>query len=131
MQEIPDVGPVVAQSIADFFSEKHNIEVINKLSSDPVDIELKEEVDRRKVQDENNASKISGKTFVLTGTFPNLSREDVREKIENSGGKVTGSISKKTNYVVAGTAAGGKHDKAVKLGITVLDEAGLLQLLQH
>ncbi len=129
LQQIPDVGLVVAQSIADFFAEKHNIEVIEQCRS--VGIRWEEDVDVRKAQNGASASGISGKTFVLTGTFPNLSREDVREKIENSGGKVTGSVSKKTNYVVAGTAAGGKHDKAVKLGITVLDEAGLLQLLQH
>ena len=129
LHQIPDVGLVVAQSIADFFAEKHNIEVIEQFRS--VGIRWKEDVDVRKAQNGASASGISGKTFVLTGTFPNLSREDVRKKIENSGGKVTGSISKKTNYVVAGTAAGGKHDKAVKLGITVLDEAGLLQLLQH
>jgi len=131
MQEIHDVGLVVAQSIADFFAEKHNIEVINKLFSDPVNIELKEDVDIRKMQDGNNASKISGKAFVLTGSLPNLSREEATEKIENLGGKVTGSVSKKTNYVVAGTAPGSKYDKAVELGVTVLDEAGLLQLLQH
>jgi len=129
LHQIPDVGLVVAQSIADFFAEKHNIEVIEQFRS--VGIRWEEDVDVRKAQNGASASGISGKTFVLTGTFPNLSREDVRKKIENSGGKVTGSISKKTNYVVAGTAAGGKHDKAVKLGITVLDEAGLLQLLQH
>ena len=131
LQVIPDVGHVVAQSITDFFSEKHNIKVINKFFSKPVDIELKEEVDIRKIQDGSNTSKISGKTFVLTGALLNLSREDAKEKIENLGGKVTSSVSKKTNYVVAGTAAGSKYDKAVELGVVILDEAGLLQLLQN
>jgi DNA ligase (NAD+) len=131
LQEIPDVGLVVAQSIADFFAEKHNIEVINKLFSDPVNIELKENVDVLKIQDDNNANRINGNTFVLTGTLPNLSREEVKGKIEKLGGKVTGSVSKKTNYVVAGTAPGSKYDKAIKLGVTVLDEAELLQLLQN
>jgi len=129
LQQIPDVGLVVAQSIADFFAEKHNIEVIQQFRS--VGIRWEEDVDVQKAQNGASTSGISGKTFVLTGTFPNLSREDVREKIENLGGKVTGSVSKKTNYVVSGTAAGGKYDKAVKLGVTVLDEAGLLQLLQR
>jgi DNA ligase (NAD+) len=92
---------------------------------------LKEEVDIRKIQDGSNTSKISGKTFVLTGALPNLSREEVKGKIEKLGGKVTGSVSKKTNYVVAGTAPGSKYDKAIKLGVTVLDEAELLQLLQN
>jgi len=131
LQQIPDVGLVVAQSIADFFAEKHNIEVIEKFFSDQVGIELKENVDVLKIQDDNNANRINGKTFVLTGTLPNLSREEVKGKIEKLGGKVTGSVSKKTNYVVAGTAPGGKYDKAVELGVTVLDEAELLQLLQH
>jgi DNA ligase (NAD+) len=131
LQVIPDVGHVVAQSITDFFSEKHNIKVINKFFSKPVDIELKEEVDIRKIQDGSNTSKISGKTFVLTGALLNLSREDAKEKIENLGGKVTSSVSKKTNYVVAGTAAGSKYEKAVELGVVILDEAGLLQLLQN
>jgi len=92
---------------------------------------LKENVDVLKIQDDNNANRINGNTFVLTGTLPNLSREEVKGKIENLGGKVTGSVSKKTNYVVAGTAPGSKYDKAIKLGVTVLDEAELLQLLQN
>lgn len=131
LQVIPDVGLVVAQSIADFFSEKHNIEVINKLFSGPVNIELKEEVVIRKTQVGNNTSKISGKTFVLTGALPNLSREDAKEKIESLGGKVTSSVSKKTNYVVVGTAVGSKYDKAVELGVVILDEAKLLELLKN
>ncbi len=74
--------------------------------------------------------KAGGKIFVLTGSLPNLTREDAREKIEAVGGKVTGSVSAKTDYVVAGADPGSKYDKAVELGITVLDEAGLLQLLR-
>jgi DNA ligase (NAD+) len=73
--------------------------------------------------------KAGGKIFVLTGSLPNLTREDATEKIEAVGGKVTGSVSAKTDYVVAGADPGSKYDKAVELGITVLDEAGLLQLL--
>ena len=75
--------------------------------------------------------KLGGKTFVLTGTLPNLSREDAKGKIEALGGKVAGSVSKKTDYVVAGSEPGSKYDKAVELRITILDEAGLLQLVQE
>ena len=73
---------------------------------------------------------VRGKTFVLTGTLSNLTREDARERIESAGGKVTGSVSKKTDYVVAGADPGSKYEKAVELGIAILDEAGLLQLLE-
>lgn len=129
LQKIPDVGLIVAQSIADFFAEKHNIDVIKKLFS--VGIELIENVDVRKTQDNDNANLINGKIFVLTGTLSNLSREMVTERIENMGGKVTGNISKKTNYLVAGNAPGSKHDKALELGVDILNEAELLELLQH
>jgi len=129
LQKIPDVGLIAAQNIADYFSEKHNIDVIKKLFS--VGIELIENVDVRKTQDNDNANLINGKIFVLTGTLSNLSREMVTERIENMGGKVTGNISKKTNYLVAGNAPGSKHDKALELGVDILNEAELLELLQH
>jgi NAD-dependent DNA ligase len=74
--------------------------------------------------------RVSDKTFVLTGALPSLSREEVKERIELAGGKVTGSVSKKTDYVIAGDDPGSKYDKAIELGITILDEAQLLQLLQ-
>ena len=129
LQKISDVGLIVAQSIADFFAKKHNIEVIRKLFL--VGIELIENVDVRKTQDNDNTNLISGKIFVLTGTLSNLSREMVAERIENMGGKVTGNISKKTNYLVAGNAPGSKYDKALELGVDILNEAELLELLQH
>jgi DNA ligase (NAD+) len=72
---------------------------------------------------------MAGKTFVLTGTLPHLTREDAKERILQSGGKVSGSVSKKTDYLVAGADPGSKHDKALKLGVAVLDEDGLLKLL--
>ena len=75
------------------------------------------------------SSALAGKTFVLTGTLPTLSREDATAKIEAAGGKVSGSVSKKTHYVVAGEEAGSKLEKARSLGVQILDEAGLLRLL--
>ncbi|HJT50830.1 MAG TPA: BRCT domain-containing protein, partial [Nitrosospira sp.] len=125
-----DIGPVVAQSIADFFAEKHNREVIEQLRA-PGGLRWKEEAGTKIKLDSNpSAGKVSGKIFVLTGTLPNLGREDARERIEGAGGKVTGSVSKKTDYVVVGADPGSKYEKAVELGIPVLDERGLLQLLQ-
>jgi DNA ligase (NAD+) len=128
LQKIPDVGLIVAQSITDFFVEKHNIDVIRKLFS--VGIELIENGEVRKTQDNDNANLINGKIFVLTGTLSNLSREIVTERIENMGGKVTSNISKKTNYLVAGNAPGSKHDKALELGVDIIDETELLDMLQ-
>lgn len=125
LQQIADVGPVVAQSLADFFAEPHNRGVIEQLRAAGVHWQEGEGA----VQIPVHA--ISGKIFVLTGALPNLSREDAKEKIEALGGKVSGSVSKKTDYVVAGADPGSKHDKAVELGISILDEAGLLQLLEE
>jgi DNA ligase (NAD+) len=126
LQEVPDVGPVVAESIAQFFSETHNREVIAQLR-DPASggIQLQEGEGSRSA----NAGVLSGKTFVLTGTLPTLKREEAKELIEAAGGKVSGSVSKKTDYVVAGEEAGSKLTKAQELGVALLDEAGLLELL--
>ena len=120
---VPDVGPIVAQSVAEFFAEAHNREVITALRG--VGVVWPESAGiQRPVE-----SSLSGKTFVLTGTLPNLSREDAKAKIEALGGKVSGSVSKKTDYVVVGTEAGSKLVKAQDLGLTLLDEAQLLSLL--
>jgi DNA ligase (NAD+) len=123
LQQVPDVGPVVAQSIADFFAEPHNRQVVHDLLKAGIDIEpvpVQAQAD----------SALAGKTFVLTGTLPSLSRDEARAMIEAAGAKVAGSVSKKTDYVVAGEGPGSKHDKAVALSIPVLDEAGLLELLK-
>lgn len=125
LQQVPDIGPVVAQSIVDFFAEKHNREVIEQLRSCGV---WWEERSKRGMPAD---SPLQGKTFVLTGTLPGMTREAAKEKIEHLGGKVTGSVSSKTDYVVAGTDPGSKYDKANELGITILDEAGLLELLKE
>jgi len=134
LQQVQDIGPVVAQSIAGFFSEKHNREVITQLRAYGVHWQESEESpEARLVFDSGTGLRtadVRGKTFVLTGTLSNLTREDARERIESAGGKVTGSVSKKTDYVVAGADPGSKYEKAVELGIAILDEAGLLQLLE-
>lgn len=126
LQQIPDIGPVVAQSIVDFFAEQHNCEVIEQLRASGV------HWDEHAGEPESSsaAAPLQGKTFVLTGTLPNMSREEAKESIESLGGKVTGSVSKKTDYVVVGADPGSKYDKALSLGITILDEAGLQALLQ-
>ncbi|WP_295623781.1 NAD-dependent DNA ligase LigA [uncultured Nitrosomonas sp.] len=126
LQQIPDVGPVVAQSIADFFAEAHNCEVIEQLRACGVHWVEHEGISALVV----GMKPLHGKTFVLTGTLPTLSREEAKEKIEALGGKVSGSVSKKTDYVVVGVDPGSKYDKALSLGILVLDELGLLKLLQ-
>ena len=124
LQEVPDVGPVVAESIVQFFAEPHNREVIEKLRA--AGVRWPEGEGAPKPQ----AGAVAGKTFVLTGTLPHLTREEAREQIEAAGGKVAGSVSKKTDYVVAGAEPGSKYDKALELGVVILDEAALLKLLE-
>lgn len=125
LQQVPDVGPVVAKSIAQFFAEPHNLTVIEMLRASGVS--WPEGLPAAPAR----PSTVSGKTFVLTGTLPNLSRDQAKEKIEAQGGKVSGSVSKKTDYVVAGSDPGSKYIKAQTFGVKILDEAGLLALLSH
>jgi DNA ligase (NAD+) len=120
--EVPDVGPVVAESIRAFMEEKHNREVIERLV---VNLKVKEG-ERAKAAP---AGPFAGKIVVLTGTLSSMARDEAKEKIEALGGKVTGSVSKKTDYVVAGEEAGSKLDKAKELGVAVLDEKQFLKLL--
>jgi DNA ligase (NAD+) len=121
--EAPDVGPVVAQSIRTFFEQPHNREVVEQLRAAGVTwTEHDGEAD-------TSPKPLAGKTFVLTGSLPTLEREDAKALIEAAGGKVSGSVSKKTHYVVAGEAAGSKLDKARDLGVEVIDEAALRALL--
>jgi DNA ligase (NAD+) len=128
LQQVPDVGPIVAESIVNFFAEAHNREIINSL------IAPKKEggagIHWDMVAAQSNATGIfTGKTFVLTGTLPTLGREDAKALIENVGGKVSGSVSKKTDFVVAGADAGSKLTKAQELGVNVIDETDLLKML--
>ena len=119
-----DVGPVVAQSIRTFFEQPHNREVVEQLRAVGVGW-----AEHEGVQPDASPKPLSGKTLVLTGTLPTLSRDEAKDLIEAAGGKVSGSVSKKTHFVIAGEEAGSKLDKARELGVTVLDEAGLRALL--
>jgi DNA ligase (NAD+) len=123
LEAVPDVGPVVAASIAGFFRERHNREVIRALRKAGATWEEGAPPARA-------AGLAAGKAFVLTGTLPGMTREEATELILSQGGKVSGSVSKKTDYVVAGAEPGSKLAKAEALGVTVLDEAGLRQLLK-
>ena len=122
LQEAEEVGPKVAHSIWKFFREPHNQELIERLRKAGLQFE-------QKVKPKKKAGALAGKSFVLTGTLPSLKREEAKEKIEAAGGKVTGSVSKKTDYVVAGEEAGSKLDKARELGVAVIDEAQFLDML--
>ncbi|MET0518167.1 MAG: NAD-dependent DNA ligase LigA, partial [Burkholderiaceae bacterium] len=123
--EVNDVGPIVAESIHTFFAQPHNVEVLEQLRA-PGMLEIQESEGANAHQ---GPRPLLGKTLVLTGTLPTLSRDAAKELIEAAGGKVSGSVSKKTHYVIAGEEAGSKLDKARELGVPVLDEAGLQQLL--
>jgi DNA ligase (NAD+) len=122
--EVPDVGPVVAQSIRTFFDQVHNIEVIAQLRAAGIIW-----AEHEGAVADTSPKLLAGLTFVLTGTLPLLTRDEAKALIEEGGGKVSGSVSKKTNYVVAGVEAGSKLDKARELGVAVLDEAQLRALL--
>ena len=119
---VDDIGPVVAHSILGFFDDPLNRELIEQLRASGVHWEEGEP--------ERSNQSLAGKTFVLTGTLPNLKRDEAAAMIEAAGGKVAGSVSKKTSYVVAGEEAGSKLAKAEELGVPILDEAGLLSLLE-
>jgi DNA ligase (NAD+) len=121
LEQVPDVGPVVASHVAAFFRQPHNREVIEKLRR--AGVQWSEGEPRRR-----EAPPLAGKTFVVTGTL-SRPREAIKEELEALGAKVSGSVSKKTAYVVAGEDPGSKLDKARTLGVVVLDEAGLHRLL--
>jgi DNA ligase (NAD+) len=120
--EVPDVGPVVAESIHIFFQQPHNREVVEQLRACGVHWDEGAPAARA-------PKPLAGKTIVLTGTLPTLSRDEAKDLLEAAGAKVAGSVSKKTDYVIAGAEAGSKLDKARELGVAVLDEDGLRALL--
>ena len=120
--QVSDVGPIVAQSVRTFFDQAHNREVVEQLRACGVTWQ-------EGAPAPLSPTPLSGKTFVITGTLPTLSRDEAKDLVETAGGKVAGSVSKKTSFVVAGAEAGSKLDKARELGIAVIDEAGLKELL--
>jgi DNA ligase (NAD+) len=121
LMQVSDVGPVVAQCLRQFCTEPHNLEVVEQLRTAGI---VWSEGEAEPVAD----SAIAGKVFVLTGTLQSLSREDAKALIEAAGGKVSGSVSKKTDFVVAGAEAGSKLEKAQELGVAVINEAQLRAL---
>jgi DNA ligase (NAD+) len=121
LERVEEIGPRISRAILDFFARPANRELIEHLHAAGVNMTAEKK---------QRTTQLAGLTFVLTGTLPNLSREDAKAKIEAAGGKVSGSVSKKTSYVVAGEEAGSKLDKAQELKIPILDEPGLLKLLQ-
>ncbi len=120
--EVDDIGPVVARSILNFLADPLNRELIEQLRAAGIHW-AEQQVERRVLH-------LAGRTFVLTGTLPTLKRDEAQALIEAAGGKVAGSVSKKTSYVVAGEEAGSKLAKAEELGVPVIDEAGLMKLLE-
>jgi DNA ligase (NAD+) len=122
LQRAEEVGPKVSQSIRRFFHEKRNRDLIERLREEGLPFKYQA---KRKA-----GGPLAGMTFVLTGTLPDMSREEAADLIESSGGKVAGSVSKKTSYVVAGADPGSKLDKANALGVKVIDEAALRELAE-
>ncbi|RTZ73942.1 MAG: DNA ligase [Gammaproteobacteria bacterium] len=124
LQQVPDIGPVVAAYIASFFRQPHNQEVIHKL------IEAGVHWPEEEAAPKPEELPLHGKTFVLTGAL-SRPREEVKERLQELGARVSGSVSKKTDYVVVGENPGSKYDRAKALGVTVLEEAGLEKLLEE
>ena len=121
--EVSDVGPIVAQSVLAFFAQSHHQEIVAQLRA--CGVRWEEGAPAERVP-----KPLSGQTIVLTGTLPTISRDEAKAMLEEAGAKVAGSVSQKTSYVVAGAEAGSKLEKALALGVPVLDEAGLLSLLK-
>ncbi len=121
LQQLPDIGPVVAQHIETFFKQPHNLEVLDKL--------LNQAGIAYQVEAKPTEQPLSGLTYVLTGTLESMSRDEAKAKLQALGARVSGSVSKNTDYVVAGSAAGSKLTKAEQLGVPVMDEAALIKLL--
>jgi DNA ligase (NAD+) len=121
LERVEEVGPRISEAIVDFFARPANRSLVEALKQ--AGVEMTAEKKQR-------SAELAGLTFVLTGTLPNLTRDEAKQRIEAAGGKIAGSVSKKTNYVVAGEEAGSKLDKAHELKVPVIDEAGLLAMLE-
>ena len=122
LQNVPDVGPVVAQSIHSWFQKPYNKNILSKFKKEGVHI--------TEEKDTKESAKFAGKTFVLTGTLETLGRDEAKEKIRELGGDVSGSVSKNTDYVVAGSEPGSKYDEAQKLGVKIIDEKEFLNMIK-
>jgi len=120
LQEVNEVGPRIAESIAEFFSDQHNRQLVNDLRKAGLTLTG---------QKKEKGTQLAGNTFVLTGALERHSRDEAKKMIEDAGGRVSGSVSKKTDYVVAGDEAGSKLDKARQLGVTVIGEEEMESLV--
>ena len=120
LQEVNEVGPRIAQSIVEFFQEPKNRALVRQLQDTGL---------RLTGTKKQRGTKLTGKTFVLTGTLPTLTRDEAKKMVEDAGGRVSGSVSKKTDFVVAGEDAGSKLDKAKELGVKVIGEKELQEML--
>ena len=119
---IRDIGPIVANSILDFFKDIKNIDNIDRLIEKGVEIIY---------QSENDSQILRGKTFVITGTLKNMTRSEAKNFIENNGGKVTSAVSKNTNYLLAGDNPGSKIKKAEDIGVSIINEDQMLDLIKY
>ena len=124
LEAIDGVGPIIAESVARFFADDRNRGEVDRLRE--LGLRWEKQAPREKSTEEGP---LTGKTFVLTGTLDGMTRSDAKKRIEAQGGKVTGSVSKKTSYLVAGAEPGSKLTKAEELEVEVLDQAGLVALL--
>ncbi len=124
LQTVPDVGPIVASHVVTFFKQMHNLEVLKQLLDHDIKWPDIEEI-------ETESLPLAGKIIVLTGTLTQMGRSEAKEQLQKLGAKVAGSVSKKTDLLIAGEAAGSKREKAESLGIEILDESGLIALLNQ
>jgi DNA ligase (NAD+) len=122
LQKVNDIGPKVGQSIYDWFREPRNVKFLERLEKAGVLVTAEPRSAK--------SGKLAGKIFVLTGGLTSMSREAAKEKVRELGGEASESVSKKTDYVVAGSEPGSKYEKAQKLGVTIIDEKEFLELLK-
>jgi DNA ligase (NAD+) len=121
LERVEEVGPRISEAILEFFSRPANLLLVESLKKAGVDMTAEKK---------QRSAQLAGLTFVLTGTLPTLSRGQAKQMIEDASGKVSGSVSKKTSYVVAGEDAGSKLEKAQELKVNVIDEAALIALVK-
>jgi DNA ligase (NAD+) len=126
LQRIQDIGPTVAQSIYDWFHDKHNIELLEKLDKAGIEIG----VSKLSAKGGQTSSDFLNKTFVLTGELDSLTRDEAKAKIRELGGDVSSSVSKNTDYVVVGKSPGTKYDKAKELGVKTIGEQEFLKMIR-